>query len=317
MRSAKNSLVNMFGRGKSRPPPGAADQRFPSPELPPSPTASTASVSTWGLKRNRKRSNTGGADGAHTRSRGEAEPPVPPVPPVVHKISSPSDIGNMDGIVDPRRAPRGLHGQPSFASFASTFVPGHRSRHSASSDLGSAERIGANGMFSNPWPAVRPSPAAAWDDGRVSPRSTHMDLPGRGGSPWGSTDSHGPALDAFAANTWEVPDSWATITKDSLDEHADAGSDDEADTDKRTRRRTTIDPAKHAARHVAYQLRIYRADSTFHFVNCAMRYTVAQLAPQLELLLNIDVRNEPHRLYIRERGRGSWRSHCSLSSARS
>jgi hypothetical protein len=121
----------------------------------------------------------------------------------------------------------------------------------------------------------------------------HAELPRTGP---GSVDSHP------TGSTWQVPPSWETVGPSSVDDHAAAGSDDEADMVKKERRQTT-NPAKLAARHRPYQLRFYRADATFHFVSITVRGTVAQLAPQLDLSLGIG-RKEPHRLYIRERGRG-------------
>ncbi|OSX65692.1 hypothetical protein POSPLADRAFT_1177202 [Postia placenta MAD-698-R-SB12] len=52
-----------------------------------------------------------------------------------------------------------------------------------------------------------------------------------------------------------------------------------------------------------YQIRIYRANGSYHVVRINLSVTVEQLAPMLGKRLLLDPEREPHRLYLRERGR--------------
>ena len=55
---------------------------------------------------------------------------------------------------------------------------------------------------------------------------------------------------------------------------------------------------------VLYHVRIYRANNSYHVVQCGLDVTVSQLTPQLNKKLLLDPGVEPHRLYLKERGRG-------------
>jgi adenylate cyclase len=179
------------------------------------------------------------------------------------------------------------------------------------------------------------------DEPRLSPRSVAHDLP-RVGSPGASTDGHmwgapppaAPGAPASAlpaaSSTWTVPEGWLSIPREPEQDEGGSGSEDEAGdtgsgaangaassgtgsgTRKPGTRRKTIESTRKtngSAPYKPYRLRIYRANNTYHVVTIGLVVTVAELIPVLNHKLLVDAEREPHRLYIKERGRGEcgWR----------
>jgi adenylate cyclase len=111
-----------------------------------------------------------------------------------------------------------------------------------------------------------------------------------------------------ATSSWTVPESWHTVPENGEegDEEAAGGSDDEATAAAAAKkdRRKTLDPVKLAAQNQKYHVRVYRVNNSYHVVGLQLTSTVAQLLPELDRRLKIDTSREPHRLYLKERGRG-------------
>lgn len=78
---------------------------------------------------------------------------------------------------------------------------------------------------------------------------------------------------------------------------------------KRKKRRFTAisSTGRTVSSSTVYQIRIYRANGSYHVVRINLSVTVEQLAPMLGKRLLLDPEREPHRLYLRERGRGMYR----------
>lgn len=61
---------------------------------------------------------------------------------------------------------------------------------------------------------------------------------------------------------------------------------------------------KTAAAQHKIQIRIYKADNTYHVVSVSTSVTVATLTPKLDQKLPVGEEREMHQLYLKERGRG-------------
>jgi hypothetical protein len=317
--STKNLISAMFNsskREKSRPPVTTPTNGYDpnwqssSVDLPPSPTSTinpnaSSSSSIFSRSRARKRSNTGPehrsggslTQGGNRTSR-DGEMLAPPVPPLPMGLSAQGiqtlDMTDMEGIINTRALP--TYGQGDYGG---------------PSEMG--ERLGRNGMFSNPFAKTRvydngrDSPTTLRSDrgGHTSPLSTLVDPP-RASSPWGtgSEFSHSTHEMGLAASNWETPESWAFIDKygkDALD--GAAGESDDEETAKKDRRRT-MDPLKLAAQTGKYRVRIYRPNGSYHVVGIHLITNVNDLMLELNKQLRIDNVRDPHRLYLKERGRG-------------
>lgn len=142
-------------------------------------------------------------------------------------------------------------------------------------------------IFSNPFlPAserrLRPG-ALVFDGRRISPKARVMHA---------YPDADSPS--------WTAPESWA-VEKEGEDPTAPYSSSDESARGKSGRKRRKRPPGNKALYHV----RIYRANNSYHVVQCGLDVTVAQLTPQLNKKLLLDPGVEPHRLHLKERGRGT------------
>lgn len=104
--------------------------------------------------------------------------------------------------------------------------------------------------------------------------------------------------------SWTAPESWA-VEKEGEDPTAPYSSSDESARGKSGRKRRKRPPGNKAL----YNVRIYRANNSYHVVQCGLDVTVAQLTPQLNKKLLLDPGVEPHRLHLKERGRGANREH--------
>lgn len=311
--STKNLISAMFTsskREKSRPPvttpTNGHDPNWQSSslDLPPSPTSTigpnaSSSTSLFSRSRARKRSNTGpehrsggslNHGGSRTSRDGEMlAPPVPPLPMGIPAQGIQSlDMTDMEGIIDTRAIPAHAQGDDG--------APREK-----------GERLGLNGMFTHPFAQSR-----GYDNGRDSPTtlrsdrgSTLVDQP-RTGSPWGtgSEFSHSTHEIGPTVSNWETPQSWVSIGQGGSDDAAPGESDDE-ETAKKDRRRT-MDPLKLAAQTSKYRVRVYRPNGSYHVVRILLMTNVDDLMLELNKRLHIDNVRDPHRLYLKERGRGDF-----------
>lgn len=189
----------------------------------------------------------------------------------------------MDGIVD-------LSFSNPPAADSSSPGSGFESSYHSGSDVSSMHYGSSqHSMFSNPNPFLpttsqRRTGAFIYDR-KISPKAP---IPGvYNGSVSTDTDS----------NSWRPPESWAVEVEGADPAVAYSSSDDdlrEKKSKKMERRRT----------RTMYHIRIYRANNSHHVVTCDLDVTVAQLTPLLNKKLLLDPDVEPHRLYLKERGRG-------------
>ena len=114
-------------------------------------------------------------------------------------------------------------------------------------------------------------------------------------------------------NSWRPPESWAVdFENETQDPAAPYSSDDEEQQREKTRVKKKRVRGSLGSRPM-YQIRIYRANNSHHIVTCELGVTVQELTPQLNKKLLLDPDVEPHRLYLKERGRG--REFISVSPA--
>lgn len=257
-------------RLRSEPLPVEPAPPMPSPDLSfhPTPTTPPGSFSS---KKER------------TRKRNPAYVSPPPPPPKENLYTLDTNLDEMDGIVD-------LSVLPTAGVESSSPGSGFGSSHHSSSDVSSMQFTSSTShqsIFSNPFlPSSqrRLAPGAVPFDGRrISPKAR-----GEAIYPNGNDAS------------WIAPESWAVEKEgeDSLTPYSD--SDDSA-RGKSGRKRRKRNPGSKQL----YKVRIYRANNSYHVVSCDLNVTVAQLTPQLNIKLLLDPGVEPHRLHIKERGRGA------------
>ncbi|TBU25159.1 adenylate cyclase-like protein [Dichomitus squalens] len=148
-------------------------------------------------------------------------------------------------------------------------------------------------MFSNPNPFQSTSQrrlapgALVLDHRRISPKAR---APGVYQNGVGDVDSP----------SWTAPESWAVEKEgeDPLGGQAYSSSDESVRGKSARKRRKRGTSSK-----ALYHVRIYRANNSYHVVQCGLDVTVSQLTPQLNKKLLLDPGVEPHRLYLKERGR--------------
>ncbi|OBZ70825.1 Adenylate cyclase [Grifola frondosa] len=201
-----------------------------------------------------------------------------------------TNLDEMEGIVDVSLLP------PTMDS--SSPGSGFESSHQSSSSLSSVPAASGahSGMFSNPFlptPTRKLAPGAVTFDGRkISPKTRPPPPPP---PPSSSTGHHGDD----DSPSWTAPESWA-VEKEGEDALAPYSSSDESmrgGTKRKPKRRKPV------GGKVLYKIRIYRANNTYHVVSIDLAVTVAELTPQLNKKLLLDPTMEPHRLYLKERGR--------------
>jgi adenylate cyclase len=168
-------------------------------------------------------------------------------------------------------------------------------------------------IFTDPFrPASVSSKRSHRHDRKVSPKTIMQQL-------------HDPDADQLTEREWTAPESWA-IERDGLDAAADPASssseesivasssrtpdDSSIVTDmaarKRMRRKThyTHKPTSSASSSKFVLVRIYRADGSYHVAQIPSHATVADLTPSLNGRVRCHDR-EIHKLYLKERGRGT------------
>lgn len=241
-----------------------------------------------------------------------------------------TNLDHMDGIIkfSPDNAPKSPPQQDassmsSVRSSRNSFSDqSHSLHHYASTSATSATTV-----FSDPFAptdaygTVRRPARLALDAGKVSPRT--IVKPARAPPappvppPVTTADGRAPSP------TWAPPESWA-VGDEQENENATrySSSEDEAvgpaaEARRRKRRTTQVDPVKAAerARWKPCRIRVYRANNTYHIVAIGRMVTVSELIPQLNKKLVVDQVRDPHRLYIRERGRGEAYPFCIIGYA--
>lgn len=160
-------------------------------------------------------------------------------------------------------------------------------------------------IFSNPFQStstlgtkrrIAPPP---FDGRRVSPKSRPHVFP--------SVSSAEGVLDGGG---WTAPESWAVERNDDVPQYSSSDeSDHENVGSRRSRRRThqlawSIDAVDSKGWERLYKIRIYRANNTYHITSADLHVTVRQLSRQLDKKFRLDPEREPHRLYLKEKGRG-------------
>ncbi|KZT04263.1 adenylate cyclase-like protein, partial [Laetiporus sulphureus 93-53] len=113
---------------------------------------------------------------------------------------------------------------------------------------------------------------------------------------------------------WTAPESWA-VDKEGEDASVSAIAEEESSSDdneasgasrpRPERRRTAAASVggKSSQSSVVYQIRIYRANGTYHVVKIDLSVTVEQLTFTLNKKLLLNPEREPYSLYLKERGR--------------
>ena len=112
------------------------------------------------------------------------------------------------------------------------------------------------------------------------------------------------AQDGIAA--WKAPPSW--VSGDQPEPDVSSSEDEKAPSSKRkSRRRATISRTlqSQGVEIRNYKIRVYRANTEYHILTCSLATTVAQLSGVLNTTLLGPEEREDHRLYLKERGRGS------------
>jgi adenylate cyclase len=112
--------------------------------------------------------------------------------------------------------------------------------------------------------------------------------------------------DGMAA--WKAPASW--VTGDQPEPDVSSSEDEKASATKRkARRRATVTRAlqSHGMDMRSFKIRVYRANNEYHILTCSLATTVGQLSGALNSTLLNPGEREDHRLYLKERGRGTSR----------
>ncbi len=212
----------------------------------------------------------------------------PPLPPKESLFALDTNLNEMDGIVD-------MSVLPTTSVDSSSPGSGFESSYHSSSDVSSMQfgstSTSHHSLFSNPFlpssQSKRLAPGQVIFDGRkISPKAR----PPVAVQPVLDTDSP----------SWTAPESWA-VEKEGEDAAAAYSSSDESARGKAGRKRRKRPPGG----KLLYKVRIYRANNSYHVVSCDLNVTVAQLTPQLNKKLLLDPGVEPHRLHLKERGRGT------------
>jgi hypothetical protein len=227
----------------------------------------------------------------------------------------------MDGIVNPSLSGQNI--APSNVSPSSAVDPSTASTSGSSFQQPPSPTLSTSFVFSNPHPFSSTSPTskrkACIDFRKLSPKSVPPLV--------------GPEeIDIFGVTVhetplWTAPESWA-VEKDG-EEEADVGGDSSSEestrdatssfnssglSSKRKSRRKSNLPRKPPSRgsNDRVRVRIYRADGSYHVAPISIHSTVAELTPSLNQKLFAHKERETHKLYLKERGRGT-SYHCALA----
>lgn len=224
-------------------------------------------------------------------------------------------IVSMDGIVNPS-----LSGQnivPSNISPSSTVDPSTASTSGSSFHQPPSPTV-STFVFNNPHPFSSTSPTskrkACIDFRKLSPKSVPPLV--------GPEEVVIPGVNDHETPLWTAPESWAV---ENGEEEVDVGGDSSSEestrdatssfnssgfSSKRKSRRKSNHPRKLPSRgsNDRVRVRIYRADGSYHVAPISIHSTVAELTPPLNQKLLAHNERETHKLYLKERGRGT--SYC-------
>lgn len=226
------------------------------------------------------------------------------------------DLRRMEGIIDTSLLPKVSHSPPvSGVGFGEPSGSGFSAEGRAltpSSSSSSPPNLGGP-VFSDPFisrpPSVR-SRDSAQDHRRMSPRTiTPAALPPHLVSPSG-------AQEGIAA--WKAPPSW--VSGDQPEPDVSSSEDEKAPSSKRRTRRRGATMSRtlqnQGVENRNYKIRVYRANNEHHILTCSLATTVAHLSGVLNTTLFGREGREDHRLYLKERGRGSSRPLVLFFSSR-
>jgi adenylate cyclase len=231
-------------------------------------------------------------------------PPLPPkdIPPD-REFKLDTNIDEMDGIIDLTVLPP----LPHDASSPSSGLDSYHSSGLSHSDCGFPpdHTSHTSPIFSNPHPflsAPMLRPTYLIDHRKVSPKT----IPVSASVP-PPPDSH---------PSWTPPESWS-VEKEGEDPDEPGYSSSEGSVAgrplsvvasahrRKSRRRTMMKPSKPPPGYHSYKIRIFCANTSHHVVSIGLSVTVAELTPVLNQKLLSDQDRETHKLYLKERGRGT------------
>jgi len=229
-------------------------------------------------------------------------------------------LDQMDGIV---KLPSSKDVEPSNGSTSSVVESSTASTFDSSLQSPPSLPLSSSDViFNNPHPFSSTSPInkrnGVGDIRKVSPKSLSPLM--------AQEDADTSRLEVDETPLWTAPESWA-VEKDGEEEPDPGGhSSSEESTNintrytdvtsslnsldpnsKRKSRRKTIHsrkvPPKSNTDRV--RVRIYRADGSYHVAPISIHSTVAELTPSLNQKLRAHQERETHKLYLKERGRGT------------
>lgn len=217
------------------------------------------------------------------------------------------NLERMEGIIDPSLLPQSTTSAPiPGGAFGDAGMSGFHAdaRALTPSSSSSSPPHFSGPVFSDPFvsrpPSVR-SREGTIDTRRMSPHTiAPAVLPPQLVSPASGSQ------DGMAA--WKAPASW--VTGDQPEPDVSSSEDEKASATKRkARRRATVTRAlqSHGMDMRSFKIRVYRANNEYHILTCSLATTVGQLSGALNSTLLNPGEREDHRLYLKERGRGTSR----------
>ena len=105
---------------------------------------------------------------------------------------------------------------------------------------------------------------------------------------------------------WMAPPSW--VSGDQPEPNVSSSEDEKAPLSKqKSRRRATIlhTLQNQGVESPNYRIRVYRTNTEYHILTCNLATTAAQLSTVLNTIIHGLEERDDHRLYLKERGRGS------------
>jgi adenylate cyclase len=217
------------------------------------------------------------------------------------------NLERMEGIIDPSLLAQSTNSAPiPGTSFGEASMSGFRTdaRALTPSSSSSSPPHFSGPVFSDPFvsrpPSVR-SRDGTVDSRRMSPHTIGPVVlpPQLVSPPSGLQDGMAP---------WKAPPSW--VTGDQPEPDVSSSEDEKASATKRkARRRATVTraPQNHGMDARSFKVRVYRANNEYHILTCNLATTVLQLSGALNLTLLSPGEREDHRLFLKERGRGTSR----------
>lgn len=278
-------------------------------------------------------SNSTRGFGKHKGKLTTTSAPAPQLPPRDFRepeITLDTNINEMEGIIDfsarPSTGTDPLGTSPTRKSFESSRTSIHHEEWESFHPITPVSQT----IFSDPFPPqsasipVRLNRTSLLD--KVSPMSQ---------TPPVATFQPSTSMSNDLSASWEAPESWA-VEKDGEDPgEAEYSSSDESASgrpmsvgphglvngNKKTRHRSSTRPrangkaVKQVLGSQPFRIRIYRANNSYHVANVSLHVTVGDLIPVLNPKLLLDKEMETHRLYLKERGRGTVLTPCLCSMA--